>query len=167
MEALVLSMEALVLTIEALILTLKALILTLKALILTLLYCRLVPVRNITAFSPSRLRCVDTRFSDLTFPWDSFLIPSRRIIYIPTRNPVQVLEEEEEEEEENIDISGYSIQEVTVKPVLMPLKNNTKTSFQYRLSLNGGQKYCRMLQGEHSAILSTFIKLPFPIKTFV
>ena len=30
-----------------------------------------------------------------------------------------------------------------------------------------GQKYCRMLQGEHSAILLTFIKLPFVIKTFV
>ena len=29
------------------------------------------------------------------------------------------------------------------------------------------QKYCRMLQGGHSAILSTFIKLPFVIKTFV
>ena len=34
-------------------------------------------------------------------------------------------------------------------------------------SLNAGQKYCRMLQGEHSAILLTFIKLPFSIKTFV
>ena len=30
-----------------------------------------------------------------------------------------------------------------------------------------GQKFCRMLQGEHSAILSTFIKLPFVIKTFI
>ena len=27
--------------------------------------------------------------------------------------------------------------------------------------------YCRMLQGEHSAILSTSIKLPFSIKTLV
>ena len=35
------------------------------------------------------------------------------------------------------------------------------------LSLNAGQKYCRMLQREHTAILSTFIKLPFVIKTFV
>ena len=35
-----------------------------------------------------------------------------------------------------------------------------------QLSLNAGQKYCRMLQGEHSAILSTFIKLPFVIKIF-
>ena len=48
-----------------------------------------------------------------------------------------------------------------------PLKKNTKNWFQYRLSLNAGQKYCRMLQGEHSAILWTFIKLPFPINTFV
>ena len=29
--------------------------------------------------------------------------------------------------------------------------------FQDQLSLNADQKYCRMLQGEHSAILSTFI----------
>ena len=47
-----------------------------------------------------------------------------------------------------------------------PLKKNIN-GFQDRLSLNAGQKYCRMLQGEHSAILSTFIKLPFAIKTFV
>ena len=32
---------------------------------------------------------------------------------------------------------------------------------------NAGQKYCRMLQREHSAILSTFNKLPFVIKIFV
>ena len=41
------------------------------------------------------------------------------------------------------------------------------TSFQDQLSLNEGQKYCKMLQGEHSAILSTFIKLPFFIKIFI
>ena len=35
------------------------------------------------------------------------------------------------------------------------------------LRVNAGQKYCRMLQREHSAILSTFIKLPFDIKIFV
>ena len=38
-----------------------------------------------------------------------------------------------------------------------------KIGFQDQLSLNAGQKYCRM---EHSAILSTF-KLPFVIKIFV
>ena len=48
-----------------------------------------------------------------------------------------------------------------------PFKKNTKIGFQDRLSLNAGQKYCRMLQGEHSAILTTLIKLPFSIKTFV
>ena len=40
-------------------------------------------------------------------------------------------------------------------------------SFQDQLLLNAGQKYCRMLQWEHSAILLTFIKLPFVIKIFV
>ena len=42
-----------------------------------------------------------------------------------------------------------------------------KIGFQYQLLFNAGQKYCRMLQEEHSAILSTFIKLPFVIKTSV
>ena len=48
-----------------------------------------------------------------------------------------------------------------------PLKKNTKIGFQYQFLLNAGQKYCRMLQGEPSAILSTFIKLPFSIKTII
>ena len=39
--------------------------------------------------------------------------------------------------------------------------------FQDQLSLNAGQKYCRMLTGEHSAILSTCIKLAHGFKTFV
>ena len=39
--------------------------------------------------------------------------------------------------------------------------------FQYQLSLNAGQKYCRMLQGEHSAILFPAIKLSFSIMTLV
>ena len=39
--------------------------------------------------------------------------------------------------------------------------------FQAQLSLNAGQKDCRVLQGEQSAILSTFIKLPLVIKIFV
>ena len=43
----------------------------------------------------------------------------------------------------------------------------TKIGFQDQLSLNAGQKFCRMLQGEHSAIFSTFIKLPFVLKIFV
>ena len=48
-----------------------------------------------------------------------------------------------------------------------PVKKQTKIDFQDRLSLNAGQKYCRMLQREHSAILSTFINLPFVTKIFV
>ena len=42
-----------------------------------------------------------------------------------------------------------------------------KISFQDQLSLNTVQKYCRMLQGKHYAILSTFIKLSIVIKIFV
>ena len=48
-----------------------------------------------------------------------------------------------------------------------PLKKNTKIGFQDRLSLNAGQMYCRILQGENSAILSTFIKVPFVINILV
>ena len=47
-----------------------------------------------------------------------------------------------------------------------PLWKN-KIGFQYLLSLNAGQEYCRMLQLEHSAILLTFIKLPFVIKIII
>ena len=58
--------------------------------------------------------------------------------------------------------------ELTCKTsVKWPLSKRQKIGFQDQLLLNAGQKYCRMLQGEHSAILSTFIKLPFVIKTFV
>ena len=52
----------------------------------------------------------------------------------------------------------------TVKPVLSShSKRRPKLGFQDRLSLNAGQKYCR----KHSAVLLTFIKPPFVIKTFV
>ena len=58
--------------------------------------------------------------------------------------------------------------QITVKPVLSShSKKKTKIFFQDRLLLNAGQKYCRMLQGEHSAILTTFIELPFVIIIFV
>ena len=42
-----------------------------------------------------------------------------------------------------------------------------KNGFQNRLSLNAGQKYCRMPPLEHSAILLTCINLPVVIKTIV
>ena len=51
--------------------------------------------------------------------------------------------------------------------IMQPIKEKTKIGFRYRSSLNAGQKYCRMLQGVHFSILSTFMKLPFAIKTFV
>ena len=59
-------------------------------------------------------------------------------------------------------ISQYS--KICVK---QPLSKRQKIHFRDQLSLNAGQKYCRMLQGEHSAILSTFIKLQFVMKIFV
>ena len=42
--------------------------------------------------------------------------------------------------------------------VIRPLSKRPQFGFQDQLSLNAGQKYCRMLEGEHSAILSTFNK---------
>ena len=48
-----------------------------------------------------------------------------------------------------------------------PLSKSPNIDFQDQLSLNADQRYCRMLQGEHSAILWTFIKLPFVIKIFI
>ena len=52
--------------------------------------------------------------------------------------------------------------------VKLPLAKRPQIGFQGQLSLNAGQKYCRMFQGEHSATFSTFInKLPFVIKIFV
>ena len=51
--------------------------------------------------------------------------------------------------------------------VKWPLSQRPKIGSQDRLSLNVGQTYCRMLQWEHSAILSTFIKLAFVMKIFV
>ena len=51
--------------------------------------------------------------------------------------------------------------------VKWPLSKKHKIGFQDQLSLIAGQKYCRMLQEEHSAILTTFIKLPFVIKIFI
>ena len=51
--------------------------------------------------------------------------------------------------------------------VKRPLSKRPKIGFQDQLSLNAGQKNCRMLQREHSAILPSSIKHPFVIKTFV
>ena len=51
--------------------------------------------------------------------------------------------------------------------VKWPLSKRPQIGFHDELSPNAGQKYCRMLQGEYSATLLTFIKLPFVIKIFV
>ena len=61
-------------------------------------------------------------------------------------------------------ITGRFYSKTCVKRLL---SKRPKIGFQDRLSLNAGKKYWRMLQGEYSAILLTFIKLPFVIKTFV
>ena len=45
------------------------------------------------------------------------------------------------------------------------LSKKTEIVFQDQLSLNADQKYCRMLQWEHSAVLSTFIEVPFVIRS--
>ena len=50
--------------------------------------------------------------------------------------------------------------------VKQPLSKRPQISFQYQLLLNGSQKG-NILQGEHSAIRLTFIKLPFVIKIYV
>ena len=49
--------------------------------------------------------------------------------------------------------------------VKRPLSKRTKIGFQDQLSLNAGQKYSRMLQGEHSAILFTFINLHWSLRS--
>ena len=63
--------------------------------------------------------------------------------------------------------ASLGIHEYSKTFVIQPLSKRPQICFQDQLSLNAGQKYCRMPQGEHSAILSTFIKLPFVIKIFV
>ena len=65
------------------------------------------------------------------------------------------------------DVSKYKSILYSKTCVKRPLSKRQKIGFQDRLLLNAGQKYCRMLQWEHSAILLTFIKLLFVIKIFV
>ena len=51
--------------------------------------------------------------------------------------------------------------------VKRPLSKRPKNGFQDQLSLSAGQKYCRTHLRGHSAVPSTFIKLPVVIKIFV
>ena len=61
----------------------------------------------------------------------------------------------------------YHLKRYSITCVKRPLSRRPKIIFQDQLSLNAGQKYYRMLQREHSAILLAFIKLPFVSKIFV
>ena len=61
--------------------------------------------------------------------------------------------------------NSYSLYSKTC--VKRQLSKRPQIGCQDQLLLKAGQKYCRMLQGEHSAILSTFIKLLFVIKIFI
>ena len=49
--------------------------------------------------------------------------------------------------------------------VKRPLSKRLKMVFQDRLLLDAGQKYYRMLQRGHSAIQSTFNKIPYFIRS--
>ena len=71
--------------------------------------------------------------------------------------------------DEHISISFATLSNIQYSKtcVKWPLSKRPKIGYQYQLSLNAGQKYCRMLQGEHSAILSSFIRQLFVIKIFV
>ena len=64
---------------------------------------------------------------------------------------------------------GLTICCIFVPKILIKYSKNTQKDqnlvFKTGYHLNAGQKYYRTLRGEHSAILSSFIKLPFVIKT--
>ena len=64
-------------------------------------------------------------------------------------------------------VANFSCRKYSKTCVKRPLSKRPKIGFLDQLSFNAGQKNCRMLQGEHHAMLSTFIKLPFVTKIFV
>ena len=64
-------------------------------------------------------------------------------------------------------VSFYQVCEYSKTCLKLSLSKIPKMGFQDQLSLNAGQNYCRMLQREHYAILSTCIGLPHGFKTFV
>ena len=63
--------------------------------------------------------------------------------------------------------NGNRSRKTTVKPGKTATRKKANNCFQDQLSHNAGQENCKMLQGEHTATLLTFIKLPFVIKMFV
>ena len=70
--------------------------------------------------------------------------------------------------------SFIAILKATMRRFMLTLTSKVELNVevnQDQLSPNAGQKYCRMLREEHSAILSTFIKIPcnkenFPTSEF-
>ena len=72
--------------------------------------------------------------------------------------------------QEVVTAAGYNLKKILYSKtcIKQPL-SKTENGFQDRLLLNAGQSiaYCRMFQREHSAIHSTFIKLPVVIQTFI
>ena len=64
-------------------------------------------------------------------------------------------------------LTAHSSTSVDKQNTVKSLYKRPQIGFQDQLSLIAGQKNYRMLQGEHSAILWTFIKLPFVVKIFV
>ena len=76
-------------------------------------------------------------------------------------------------EDENLTLSSLSSMSTYLLKTLHYSKTCVKRSLskrphiQVQLSLNAGQNYCRMLQGEHSAILFTINKLPIVIKILI
>ena len=74
--------------------------------------------------------------------------------------------EEREKVKRDLEVSlNFSIYSKTC--VKRPLSKRPQSSFQYQLSLNTGKSITECSNGEHSAILSIFNKLPFVIKIFV
>ena len=61
----------------------------------------------------------------------------------------------------------YNVQLNLCKKATLKKATHVQIGLQDQLPLNACHTYCRMLQGEHSAILLTSIKLPFVIKIFV
>ena len=67
----------------------------------------------------------------------------------------------------SFEFKGVIFQVLCKTCVKRQLSKRQKIGFQHQLSLNAGQKYCRMIQGEHSVILLNFVKIPFAIKMLV
>ena len=93
--------------------------------------------------------------------YSSFICKSVKI-----KGKIITLQIEDGSKSSNAFFEVFCRKEDAFSGVKRPLSKRPNIDFQTQLSLNAGQKYCRMPK-EHTAILSTFIKLPFVIKIFV